>query len=79
MITRRVARWIAKKVQKWELLASLVLLAGAVCTFVGVLVHLIDVGQFRLATLLIAADLMVSGVSALQEATEEDDPEDPLT
>lgn len=73
MISRRIAKFIAKPVQRWELPAALFLLAGAVVTFVGVLVHLIDVGEFRIATLLISADLVVSGASALQEATSEDE------
>ena len=70
-MSARLARFIARRVQRWELPAALVLIAGALVTFVGVLVHLIDVGEFRVATLLIAADLGVSGCSALQESTSE--------
>lgn len=43
------------------------MVAGAV-TFVGVLVGLIAAGDFKWATLLIAADLTVSGFSAVQES-----------
>jgi hypothetical protein len=55
------------------------LLIGAVITFVGVFVGWIAVGDFKWGTLLIAADLVVSGFSAVQEAeNDEDDPdEDP--
>jgi hypothetical protein len=42
------------------------LLGGAIFTFVGVLVGWITVGEFRWPTLLIAADLMVSGFGAVQ-------------
>jgi hypothetical protein len=49
-----------------------VLLVGAFVTFVGVLIGLISVGEFRLATLLIAADLLVSGFNAVQESEEDE-------
>lgn len=49
------------------------LLIGAIITFGGVLVGWITVGQFKWPTLLIAADLMVSGFTAVQESQEEDD------
>lgn len=52
--------------------AAWVLLAGAAVTFVGVLVRLIDVGDFRLATLLVAADLLVSGFTAVQSSDDEE-------
>lgn len=52
--------------------AAWLLLAGAVITFVGVLIGWITVGDFKWPTLLIAADLMVSGFSAVQEAHDDD-------
>lgn len=54
--------------------AWFLMIAGFV-TFVGVLFNLILVGDFKVATLLIAADLTVAGFSAVQEA--EDDEEVP--
>jgi hypothetical protein len=45
-------------------------------TFVGVFVGWISVGEFRWPTLLISADLVVSGFSAVQE-TESDEPDEP--
>ena len=48
------------------------LLAGAIITFVGVLVGWITVGDFKWPTLLIAADLTVSGFTAVQESQEDD-------
>lgn len=51
--------------------AGWILLVGAAATFVGVLVGLIATGGAKVATLLIAADLLVSGVDATPD--EEDD------
>ena len=47
-------------------------MAGLV-TFISVVTGLIVVGEARLATLLVAADLIVSGFSATQQAEEEED------
>lgn len=53
--------------------AAWLLMLGAGVTFFGVLVGWITVGDFRFGTLLIAADLLVSGFSAVQEAENESD------
>jgi hypothetical protein len=42
-------------------------------TFVGVLVGLIAVGEFRLMTLLLAADLAISGYSQLRDEQDRDE------
>jgi hypothetical protein len=47
--------------------AAWCLLVGGVCTFVSVLFGLIVVGDAKLATLLVAADLIVGGFSAVAE------------
>ena len=49
------------------------LLIGAGTTLVSVITGLIVVGEAKLATLLIAADLFVAGFSAVQDA-EDDEP-----
>lgn len=50
-----------------------VLLLAGFGTFVGVVFNLISVGDFKLATLLIAADLTVSGFGAVQESQDDED------
>lgn len=64
---RRLLRWM----QRAERPAAWVLLIGGVWTFLGVLVGFIVVGDAKWATLLVAADLIVSGFSAVQEAEPE--------
>lgn len=49
-----------------------VLLIGGIVTFISVVTGLIVVGEAKLATLLVAADLIVGGFSAVQE-TENDE------
>ena len=44
------------------------LLIGGLVTFISVITGLIVVGEAKLATLLVAADLIVSGFSAVQES-----------
>lgn len=77
MITPRVLR-------RWKLIvlrffaridrpAAWCLLFGGVVTFIGVLVGWITVGDFKWPTLLISADLVVSGFSAVQEAENDED------
>lgn len=51
--------------------AAWILLIGGVITFLGVIIGLITVGDAKWATLLIAADLIVGGFSAVQEAEDE--------
>lgn len=52
--------------------AAWVLLVGGFVVFVGVLFDLIATGNAKWATLLIAADLVVSGFGAVQEAHDDD-------
>lgn len=51
--------------------AAWLLLVGATVTFFGVLTGLITAGDFKFGTLLISADLMVSGFGAVQQAEDE--------
>jgi hypothetical protein len=53
--------------------AAWLLLGGSVVTFIGVLVGVIVVGEFRWPTLLLAAGLAVDGFQAVQEAEEDDE------
>lgn len=53
--------------------AAWLLLLGAIITFVGVFVGWIAVGDFKWPTLLIAADLTVSGFTAVQESQDDDE------
>lgn len=53
--------------------AAWCLVIGATVTFVGVLVGLIAMGEFRLPTLLLSADLAVSGYSQLRDEQREGD------
>lgn len=48
--------------------AAWCLLAGGMVTFFGVVLDLIRLGNAKLGTLLIAADLIVGGFAAVQEA-----------
>ena len=47
--------------------AAWCLLVGGVVTFISVITGLIVVGEAKLATLLVAADLIVGGFGAVQE------------
>lgn len=49
------------------------LLIGGLVTFISVLFGLIVVGDAKLATLLVAADLIVGGFSAVQETEDSDE------
>jgi hypothetical protein len=48
------------------------LLIGGLITFFSVVFGLIVVGEAKLATLLVAADLIVSGFSATQQAEDDE-------
>lgn len=50
-------------------------MVGGACTFVAVAVDLVKTGDAKWATLLIAADLVVSGFSAVQDVENEIDSE----
>lgn len=75
---RRWRRRILRMFEAIERPAAWLLLLGGAVTFVGVLVGLIAVGEFRVATLLISADLVVSGFGAVQEAENTDDDTPPV-
>lgn len=64
---RRVLRWLARV----ERPAAWGLVIGAFLTFCGTVAGLIAHGEVKWATLLISADLCVSGWSALQDAADE--------
>jgi len=53
--------------------AAWVLMTGGAVTFLAVLFDLVKTGTAKWATLLVAADLVVSGFSAVQEAENEAD------
>jgi hypothetical protein len=71
-VLRRLRRKVLRVFAVVERPAAWGLLIGGVITFAGVITGLIVVGEARPATLLIAADLIVSGFSAVQE-TESDE------
>lgn len=71
---RRIRRSVLAAFAVAQRPAAWVLLFAGAFTFVGVWVGWITVGQFRWPTLLIAADLVVSGFSAVQEVENDDDP-----
>lgn len=73
MIHRLVRRFLLPAFKRAEKPAAWVLLIGGLVSFVSVLVWLFTVGDAKLATLLIAADLFVSGFSAVQESEDESD------
>jgi hypothetical protein len=54
--------------ERFERPVAWVMFAGALVTFVGVFTGLIATGQFRLLTMVAAADLGYTGYSALREA-----------
>ena len=69
---RQLRRRVLRVFAVVERPAAWCLLIGGVCTFVSVVTGLIVVGDAKLATLLVAADLIVGGFGAVQE-TEDDD------
>ncbi len=52
--------------------AAWILLIGGTVTFIGVVVGFFAVGDAKLATLLVSADLIVGGFSAVQQAEDDD-------
>lgn len=48
------------------------LMVGGVVVFVGVVADLIRLGNAKVATLLVAADLVVSGFAAVQEVEDDE-------
>lgn len=67
MLRRQVLR-VFGVVEPW---CAWGLLIGGLITFVGVAIGLIVVGDARPATLLVAADLVVSGFTAVQGTDDE--------
>jgi hypothetical protein len=65
---RRVLSWF----KVIERPAAWCLFIGGLVTFAGVISGLIVVGEARLATLLVSADLIVSGFAAVQEGEDDD-------
>lgn len=72
-VARRIRRRALRAFAAAERPAAWMLLAGGFATFVGVLTNLIATGTAKWATLLVAADLVVSGFGAVQEAEAEGD------
>lgn len=72
MLLRRAERWLLVGFGRFERPAAWILCGGAVVTFVSVGVGLIVVGEAKLATLLVSADLAVSGLSALRDAYDDE-------
>ena len=71
---RRWKRRILRLFAVLERPAAWGLLIGGVCTFISVVFGLIALGEAKLATLLVAADLIVGGFSAVQETEDEKEP-----
>ena len=69
---KRALRAVLRTFAIAERPAAWLLLIGGAATFVGVLIGWITVGDFRWPTLLIAADLVVSGFGAVQEAEDDE-------
>ena len=68
-------RWRSRVLRAFAVIerpAAWGLLVGGVITFLSVLFGLIVVGDAKLATLLVAADLIVGGFSAVQEGEDDD-------
>lgn len=66
-------RRILRAFEKAQRPAAWSLMIGGAVTFVAVAVDLLKTGDAKWATLLIAADLVVSGFAATQEAENEAD------
>lgn len=69
---RKVERVTLRLFGRFERAAAWTLCIGALATFIGVISGLIVVGEARWATLLVAADLAISGFSALRDAYDEE-------
>lgn len=75
----RTKRWPIKQILRYfeviERPCAWMLLIGGLITFIVVIFEIVATGDAKWVTLLVAADLIVSGFSAVQEA--EDDEEVP--
>lgn len=65
---RKIEQSALRGFARFERPVAWLLFAGAIVTFVGVLSGLIAVGEFRLLTMVAAADLGFTGYSALRDA-----------
>jgi hypothetical protein len=74
-VIRRLRRRVLRAFAVAEKPAAWVLLIGGVVTFVSVVTGLILVGDAKLATILVAAGLIVDGFQAVQESEDDDDPD----
>lgn len=70
---KQLRRWVLRWFRYLERPAAWGLLVAGLVTFISVITGLIVVGEARLATLLVAADLIVSGFSAVQESEDDED------
>lgn len=68
---RRLRRRILRAFRVIERPAAWGLLVAGLATFVSVVTGLIVVGEAKLATLLVAADLIVGGFHAVQDSDDE--------
>lgn len=69
---RRGRRWVLRLFEIVDRPAAWALMLSGLVTFVGVLVGWVTVGDFKWPTLLIAADLVVSGFGTVQEAEDDE-------
>jgi hypothetical protein len=72
-VIHRVAEWLLPIFGAVQRPAAWLLLIGGAVTFVAVLTNLIATGTAKWATLLVAADLIVSGLGNVQTAEREAD------
>lgn len=70
--TRSLRRRVLRVFAVIERPAAWALLVGGVVTFLSVVTGLIVVGEAKVATLLVAADLIVSGFSSTQQAEDDE-------
>lgn len=68
---RRLRQGALRVLDRAAPVAAWGLVLGALVTFVGVLVGFIAMGEFRLPTLLLSADLVVGGYSQLRDEQRE--------
>ena len=68
VVLRRIELAALRGFARFERPVAWVMFAGAVVTFIGVFTGLIATGQFRLLTMVAAADLGYTGYSALRDA-----------
>jgi uncharacterized membrane protein HdeD (DUF308 family) len=72
-VIHRAAEWLLPIFGAAQRPAAWLLLIGGAVTFVAVLTNLIATGTAKWATLLVAADLIVSGLGNVQTAEQDAD------